>query len=132
MDAAFIAKCADPSLAPAIVEQFISAVGSDDPLAATLKADGRPNRGTAMLTLASSKPQLAIDDEIDAATAASTIAQIHARIEELQVPPSVEEPFHLTPKEAIFARWLELSKTVQDVADVEDLSSTPFGKHLRS
>ncbi|MGV2103187.1 TraH family protein [Rhizobium sp. 21-4511-3d] len=41
MDAAIIAKCADPSLAPAIVEQFISAVGSDDPLAVTVKADGR-------------------------------------------------------------------------------------------
>ncbi len=41
MDAALIAKCADPSLAPAIVEQFISAVGSDDPLAVTVKADGR-------------------------------------------------------------------------------------------
>ncbi|MDM9620458.1 conjugal transfer protein TraH [Rhizobium sp. AC44/96] len=41
MDAAFIAKCADPSLASAIVEQFISAVGSDDPLAVTVKADGR-------------------------------------------------------------------------------------------
>lgn len=41
MDAALIAKCADPSLPPAIVEQFISAVGSEDPLAVTVKADGR-------------------------------------------------------------------------------------------
>lgn len=41
MDAALIAKCADPSLPPAIVEQFISAAGSDDPLAVTVKADGR-------------------------------------------------------------------------------------------
>lgn len=41
MDAALIARCADPSLPPAIVEQFISAVGSDDPLAITVKADGR-------------------------------------------------------------------------------------------
>ncbi|MBP2450015.1 TraH family protein [Rhizobium leguminosarum] len=41
MDAALIGKCADPSLPPAIVEQFISAVGSDDPLAVTVKADGR-------------------------------------------------------------------------------------------
>jgi len=41
MDAALIAKCADPSLPPAIVEQFISAVGSGDPLAVTVKADGR-------------------------------------------------------------------------------------------
>jgi len=41
MDAAFVAKCADPNLTPAIIEQFIGAVGSDDPLAVTVKADGR-------------------------------------------------------------------------------------------
>ena len=41
MDAAFIAECADPSLKPAIVEQFVAAVGPGDPLAATVKAGGR-------------------------------------------------------------------------------------------
>lgn len=40
MDAA-LAKCADQSLSIAIVEQFVAAVGSDDPLAVTVKADGR-------------------------------------------------------------------------------------------
>jgi len=88
-----------------------------------------PNRGTAMLTLASSKPQQ-IDDEIDAVMAASTVAQIHARIEALQVTPSVAEPFHLTPKEVIFARWLELGKTVQDVADVENVKYNTVRKTL--
>lgn len=41
MDAAFIAECSDPSLKPAIVEQFVSAVGPGDPLAVTVKAGGR-------------------------------------------------------------------------------------------
>ena len=41
MDAAFIAECADPSLKPAIVEQFVAAVGLGDPLAVTVKAGGR-------------------------------------------------------------------------------------------
>lgn len=41
MDAALIGKCSDPALAPAIVEQFVTAIGSDDPLAVTVKADGR-------------------------------------------------------------------------------------------
>lgn len=41
MDAALMEKCADPALAPAIVEQFVAAIGSDDPLAVTVKADGR-------------------------------------------------------------------------------------------
>jgi hypothetical protein len=41
LDAALIKECADPSLKPAIVEQFVQAVGSDDPLAVTVKSDGR-------------------------------------------------------------------------------------------
>jgi len=41
LDAALIKECADPSLMPAIVEQFVKAVGSDDPLAITVKSGGR-------------------------------------------------------------------------------------------
>ncbi len=41
MDAAFIKQCADPALKPAIVEQFVSAVGSGDPLAVSVKSGGR-------------------------------------------------------------------------------------------
>lgn len=41
LDAALIEECADPSLKPAIVVQFVQAVGSDDPLAITVKSGGR-------------------------------------------------------------------------------------------
>lgn len=41
LDAAFIKECADPSLRPAVVEQFVAAVGSTDPLAVTIKSGGR-------------------------------------------------------------------------------------------
>ncbi len=41
LDAAIIQKCADPSLTPAVVEQFVQAVGSPDPLAVTVKSGGR-------------------------------------------------------------------------------------------
>ncbi|WP_296081844.1 TraH family protein [uncultured Agrobacterium sp.] len=41
LDAALIKECADPSLKPVIVEQFVQAVGSDDPLAITVKSGGR-------------------------------------------------------------------------------------------
>lgn len=41
MDPAFIKECADPGLKPAIVEQFVSAAGSGDPLAITVKSGGR-------------------------------------------------------------------------------------------
>ncbi|ANH08968.1 TraH family protein [Shinella sp. HZN7] len=41
LDAAVIQQCADPSLKPAIVEQFVTAAGSNDPLAVAVKSGGR-------------------------------------------------------------------------------------------
>jgi hypothetical protein len=41
LDAALIGKCADPSLTPAIVEQFVRVAGSPDPLAISVKTGGR-------------------------------------------------------------------------------------------
>lgn len=41
LDVALVENCADPSLTPAIVEQFVAAAGSDEPLAITVKSGGR-------------------------------------------------------------------------------------------
>ena len=41
LDAAMIEKCADPSLKPAIIEQFVKAAGSEDPLAITVRSGDR-------------------------------------------------------------------------------------------
>ncbi|PYE92959.1 TraH protein [Rhizobium sp. PP-F2F-G38] len=41
MDAALIQECADPSLKPAVVEQFIDAAGAPDPLTVTVKFGSR-------------------------------------------------------------------------------------------
>ena len=41
LDAALIKECADPSLKPAMVEQFVAAAGSTDSLAVTVKSGGR-------------------------------------------------------------------------------------------
>ncbi|MBB3138955.1 hypothetical protein FHS26_006735 [Rhizobium pisi] len=38
VDAAFILKCADPGLKPAIVEKFIAQAGSSDPLTVTVRS----------------------------------------------------------------------------------------------
>lgn len=40
-DADLLRRCADPSLKPAIVEQFVKAAGSPDPLAVTVRAGNR-------------------------------------------------------------------------------------------
>ncbi|MCW0021325.1 TraH family protein [Rhizobium sp. BT-226] len=41
LDAILIQQCADPSVPPAIIEQFIEVAGSPDPLAVTVKSGGR-------------------------------------------------------------------------------------------
>ncbi|MFJ1311796.1 TraH family protein [Agrobacterium sp. P15N1-A] len=41
LDAVLIQQCADPSLKPAIVEQFIAKAGSQDPLAITVRSGNR-------------------------------------------------------------------------------------------
>lgn len=41
LEAALIKECADPFLKPVIVEQFVAAAGSRDPLAVTVKSGGR-------------------------------------------------------------------------------------------
>jgi hypothetical protein len=41
LDTALIQKCADPSLTPAVVEQFVETAGSADPLAISVKSGDR-------------------------------------------------------------------------------------------
>jgi hypothetical protein len=41
LDPAFFQQCADPSLKPAIVQQFIARAGSQDPLAITVRSGNR-------------------------------------------------------------------------------------------
>ncbi len=41
LEAVLVEECADPSLKPAIVEQFVVAAGSVDPLSITVKSGGR-------------------------------------------------------------------------------------------
>lgn len=41
IDAAMIVRCADPTLAPPFVEEFLASAGSDDPLAIAVRSGGR-------------------------------------------------------------------------------------------
>ncbi|MGO4440989.1 autoinducer binding domain-containing protein [Rhizobium sp. RAF56] len=74
-----------------------------------------------LLSFFSGKSVLDAEDDIDPVAASSAVGQLHARIEQLKVTPSIQEPFYLSPKEATYARWLSLGKTVEDTADIEDV-----------
>ncbi|MFK4772108.1 hypothetical protein ACI3K0_29235, partial [Rhizobium sp. ZW T2_16] len=51
----------------------------------------------------------------------SAVGQLHAHIEHLRVRPTIEEQVYLTPKEATYLRWIELGKTVDETADLEQV-----------
>ncbi|URK86315.1 conjugal transfer protein TraH (plasmid) [Rhizobium sp. RCAM05350] len=88
IDAALIKECADPSLKPTIVEQFVMAAGSDDPLAVTVKSGSR-------LILV---PKAASVDEA-LAIVRQYAGQAVVRVGLTQFPAGVgvKEPAHLQP-----------------------------------
>lgn len=79
------------------------------------------NSAISILSFVSAMPILEVDEEIDPIVASSAVGQLHARIEQLKMAPSIHEPFYLTPKEGTYTRWLSLGKTVEDTADIEQV-----------
>jgi len=79
------------------------------------------NGAISVLSFVSPKTVLSARDEIDPIAASSAVGQLHARIEQLKVTPSIQEPFYLSPKEATYTRWLSLGKTVEDTAEIEQV-----------
>lgn len=73
----------------------------------------------AMFTLASEKPAIDMNREIDPVEAASAVAQLHARINLADPTPSVEEPISLDPKGAAYLSWIAVGKTMEEAADLE-------------
>jgi len=73
----------------------------------------------AMFTLASEKPAIDLDREIDPVEAASAVAQLHARINLADPAPSIEEPIGLDPKGAAYLSWIAVGKTMEEAADLE-------------
>ncbi|NSY99636.1 transcriptional regulator TraR [Agrobacterium tumefaciens] len=73
----------------------------------------------AMFTLASEKPAIDLDREIDPVEAASAVAQLHARIALADPTPSIEEPIGLDPKGAAYLSWIAVGKTMEEAAELE-------------
>lgn len=78
-----------------------------------------PFGSMSMFTLASSKPSVSIDGDIDQVAAAAAVGQLHARIAFMNTQPTVEGSAVFTPKEARYLRWIEAGKTVPEIAEIE-------------
>ncbi len=77
------------------------------------------NGSMSMFTLASEKPTIDLDREIDAVATAGSVGQPHARISFLQTTPTVEDAAWLDPKEATYLRWIAVGMTMEEIADLE-------------
>ncbi|MDR6101829.1 LuxR family transcriptional activator of conjugal transfer of Ti plasmids [Agrobacterium larrymoorei] len=72
-----------------------------------------------MFTLASDKPEIALNHDIDPVAAAAAVGQLHARMTFLPLMPGIQDPAWLDPKEAAYLQWIAVGKTMEEVADIE-------------
>jgi len=77
------------------------------------------NGAMSVLSFVSQAPFLDRSHEIDPVAASSAVGQLHSRIAQSQVAPSIRDLFYLSPKESTYTRWLSRGKTVEDTADIE-------------
>ncbi|POO49799.1 autoinducer-binding transcriptional regulator TraR [Agrobacterium rosae] len=89
------------------------------------------NGSVSMFTLASERPEIDLNREIDAVAAAGAVGQLHARISFLQTTPTVEDPAWLDPKEATYLRWIAVGMTMEEIADVEGIKYNSVRVKLR-
>ncbi|WP_027676686.1 autoinducer-binding transcriptional regulator TraR [Agrobacterium larrymoorei] len=89
------------------------------------------NGSMSMFTLASEKPVIDLDREIDAIAAAATIGQIHSRISFLRTTPTAENAVWLDPKEATYLKWIAVGMTMEEIADIEGVKYNSVRVKLR-
>ncbi|MGV1958765.1 MULTISPECIES: autoinducer-binding transcriptional regulator TraR [Rhizobium/Agrobacterium group] len=89
------------------------------------------NGSMSMFTLASERPAIPLDREIDAVAAAAAVGQLHARISFLRTSPTAEDAAWLDPKEATYLRWIAVGKTMEEIADVEGVKYNSVRVKLR-
>jgi LuxR family transcriptional activator of conjugal transfer of Ti plasmids len=77
------------------------------------------NGSTSIFTLASDKPSINLDRDIDPVAAAAAVGQLHTRMTLLPLTPSAQYPAWLDPKEAAYLNWISVGKTMEEAADLE-------------
>lgn len=89
-------------------------------------------RHLSMLTLASSKPELTLEKDIDPVAAATAVAFLHARIEDIGATPTALERVELTPRQALCLKWSAEGRTMREIADLENMSFATANFHLNN
>jgi len=85
-----------------------------------------------MLTLASDRPVLTIERDIDQIAAVTSVALLHATIERQETEPTAQATVELTAKQALCLAWSAEGKTMKDIAAIEDMSYATVNFHLNN
>lgn len=90
------------------------------------------SRHMSMLTLASSKPSLSLERDLDQIAAVTAVAFLHATLEAHSVRPTAYNKFQLTARQALCLKWSAEGKSMKDIAVLENLSFGTVNFHLNN
>lgn len=90
------------------------------------------SRHMSMLTLASSKPSLSLDRDIDQIAAVTAVAFLHATVEGHKISPTAQNQKELTARQALCLKWSAEGKSMKDIAVLENLSFATVNFHLNN
>lgn len=85
-----------------------------------------------MLTLASSKPSLSLEVDIDQVAAVNAVALLHASLGHLDAEPTSARSIELTAKQALCLKWSAEGKSMKAIATIEDMSYATVNFHLNN
>lgn len=85
-----------------------------------------------MLTLASHKPSLCLETDIDQIAAVTAVAQLHAKLEQQDAAPTSSVAIDLKAKQALCLKWSAEGKTMRDIASIEGMSFATVNFHLNN
>lgn len=85
-----------------------------------------------MLTLASSKPSIALEGDIDQVAAANAVTLLHASLERCGDEPTAWSSIELTARQALCLRWSAEGKSMKAIAAIEGMSYATVSFHLNN
>lgn len=89
-------------------------------------------RRMAMLTIASHKPSLSLNREIDPVAAATAVAQLHVRIEQAEIEPTAKPSIRMTAKQALMLKWSSEGKSMREIATIENMTYANVNFHMNN
>ncbi|RWI83834.1 MAG: autoinducer-binding protein [Mesorhizobium sp.] len=85
-----------------------------------------------MLTVASHKPSLSLEHDIDQLAAVTAVALLHAKLEQHEPEPTARAPVELTARQALCLKWSAEGKSMKAIAAIEGMSFATVNFHLNN